>query len=166
MKKKPNIAFIDAQNLYMGTQQSDWKVDNKKFRTYLLEKYHVTEAYYHLGYTDELHQELYTSLQQAGFIVTFREHHSALKGKKKGNVDTDIVFMAMKYLHERKDFNKILLVSGDGDYKKLVDYLIEKRKFAKLLFPNEQFCSSLYKSLDPKYYDSLDKKSIRKKIAY
>lgn len=164
MKQKPNIAFIDAQNLYMGTQLDNWKLDYKKFRTYLREKYHVTEAYYHLGFTDEQQQDLYTSLQQAGFIVTFREHHSALTGKKKGNVDTDIVFTAMKYLQERTDFNKIILVSGDGDYKKLVDYLIVKNKLAKLLFPNMQFASSLYKKLEPTFYDHLGKKSIKNKI--
>lgn len=166
MKKKSNIAFIDGQNLYLGTQQNEWKIDSYKFRTYLKDKYNITEAYYHLGYTDELQQDLYTSLQQAGFIVTFREHHSVLKGKKKGNVDTDIVFTAMKYAHERTDYHQIFLISGDGDYKKLVDYLISKQVFGKILFPNKQFASSLYKKLAPTYYDYLENPTVKRKIQH
>lgn len=34
---------------------------------------------------------------------------------------------------------------GDGDYKKLVDYLVKRNVFKKLLFPNKKFASSLYK---------------------
>lgn len=52
----------------------------------------------------------------------------------------------MKNLVENNDFNKIILVSGDGDYKKVVDYLISKERFEKILFPNRKFASSLYKN--------------------
>ena len=131
-----NLAFIDGQNLHLGTMHNNWKIDYKKFRVYLRDKYNVAEAYYHLGYTDETQQGLYNNLQKAGFIVMFREHTSSLKGTKKGNVDTDIVFEAMKALIERSDFSKIVLVSGDGDYKKLVDYLVTINRLGKILFPN------------------------------
>jgi uncharacterized LabA/DUF88 family protein len=126
----------------------------------------VEEASYFLGFTDEAQQDLYSNLQKAGFIVCFREHHSALKATKKGNVDTDIVFEAMKVLIERDDFGKVLLVSGDGDYKKLVDYLIKKGRFEKILFPNRQFASSLYRRLAPQYYDYLEAPAIKAKIAH
>ncbi|TSC58005.1 MAG: hypothetical protein Greene041619_881 [Candidatus Peregrinibacteria bacterium Greene0416_19] len=166
MDSKPNLAFIDGQNLHLGTTQNGWKINYGRFRTYLRDKYHVEEASYFLGYTDEAQQDLYSNLQRAGFIVCFREHHSALKATKKGNVDTDIVFEAMKVLIERDDFGKILLVSGDGDYKKLVDYLIKKERFEKILFPNRQFASSLYRRLAPQYYDYLEAPAIKAKIAH
>lgn len=166
MKKELNLAFIDGQNLHLGTTQSGWKVDHKKFRIYLQDKYKVVEAYYFLGYVSEEQQDLYKNLQKSGFIVLFKEHISTLKGTKKGNVDTDIVFEIMKTIIERKDFSKILLVSGDGDYKKLVEYLITKDRLKKLLFPNRKFASSLYRSLQPTYYDSLDTIDIRGKIEY
>lgn len=166
MENKPNLAFIDGQNLHLGTTQNGWKINYGRFRTYLRDKYHVTEASYFLGFTDEVQQDLYSNLQRAGFIVCFREHHSALKATKKGNVDTDIVFEVMKVLIERDDFGKILLVSGDGDYKKLVDYLIQKERFKKILFPNRQFASSLYGRLAPQYYDYLEAPAIKSKIAH
>jgi len=72
----------------------------------------------------------------------------------------------MKNLIEDTDFYKILLVSGDGDYKKVVDYLIKKGKFEKILFPNKKFASSLYKKLTSKYFDYLNQLEVKKKIEY
>lgn len=89
--KEINLAFIDGQNLHLGTAQNGWKIDHHKLRVYLKDKYHTTEAYYFLGYVSEEEQDLYNNLQKAGFIVLFKEHNSNLLAKKKGNVDTDIV---------------------------------------------------------------------------
>jgi uncharacterized LabA/DUF88 family protein len=160
-----NTAFIDGQNLHLGTKESGWTIDFAKFRRYLLDKYNVSEAYYFLGYVSEAEHGLYDNLQRSGFILSFREHTPALKGKKKGNVDSDIVFAVMKNIVE-KETGKILLVSGDGDYKKLVEYLVKKNKFIKILFPNRKFASSLYNSLGSEYFDWLDKTDVRLKIEY
>jgi len=151
-----NLAYIDGQNLHLGTTQNNWKINYAKLRIYLKEKYLVSEAYYFIGYVSEDQQDLYNNLQKAGFIVLFKEHNKELLAKKKGNVDTDIVFEIMKSLIENPDFGKIILVSGDGDYKKLVDYLIKKNKFKKILFPNKKFASSLYKKLGSEYFDYLE----------
>lgn len=151
-----NCAFIDGQNLNLGTREDGWSVDYLKLRTYLAEKYNVTEAHYFLGFVSNQEQDLYTNLQKAGFILDFREHSSALRGKKKGNVDCDIVFSVMKKLVEKEDFDKVIIVSADGDYFKLVDYLVKKGKFEKILFPSKYYASSLYKKLGSEYYDYLD----------
>jgi len=162
-----NIAFIDGQNLYLGTTEHNdesWKVDLAKFRIYLEKKYHVGEAYYFLGYVNEKYQDLYSEIQKAGFILFFKQHTAAMQGKKKGNVDTDIVFHIMKKLYKKEPFDQIVLVSGDGDYKILVDFLIEEGKLKKLLFPNRQFASSLYKKLGSELFDCLDQRDIKNKI--
>ena len=70
----------------------------------------------------------------------------------------------MRKMYLRENFDKIFLISGDGDYKGLVDFLIEENKFGKILFPNKKFASSLYKKLNPKYYDHIDKPETRRKI--
>jgi len=164
--KLSNIAFIDGQNLHLGTKESGWSVDHKKLRIYLRDKYHVTEAYYFLGFVSEGFQDLYDGLQRAGFILSFREHSSTLRGNKKGNVDSDIVFGVMKKLVENEPFGKVFIVSGDGDYKKLVDFLIKKGRFGKMLFPNRVFASSLYKSLGGEFFDYLEGKGVKAKIEY
>ncbi len=159
-----NSAFVDGQNLHLGSRETGCAIDHKKFRTYLRDKYKVDEAYYFLGFINEDHQELYDNLQKAGFILSFREHSSALLGQKKGNVDCDIVFSIMKRLYENNLKGDVVLVSGDGDYKKLVDYLVKIKRFSKILFPNKKFASSLYKKLGSEYYDYLDNTSIQAKI--
>jgi uncharacterized LabA/DUF88 family protein len=83
---------------------------------------------------------------------------------QKGNVDTDIVFEIMKNLVENIDFDKIILISGDGDYKKLVDYLIGKNRFKRILFPNGDKASSLYNKLDNKFKLSIDRQTVRQFI--
>ena len=161
-----NIAYIDGQNLIYGTTHSThpWTVDLKRFRTYLHDKYRVDYAYYFIGAYDDKHKSLYSSIQDSGFILVFREHSDQATSKKKGNVDTDIVFMIMRELIENNSFNKILLISGDGDYWKMVDYLIKKDRFEKLLAPTQNGLSSLYKRISDKYRIFLDQKEIRTKI--
>jgi len=156
-KEEKNLAFVDGQNLYMGTTKGvpSWKVDLAKFRSYLFEKYNVETAYYFLGYLNEGNEELYDEIQKAGFVVKFREHNTKMLGKKKGNVDSDIIFSIMKKMYRKEVFDKIVLVSGDGDYKMLVDFLIEEDRFKKILFPNKEFASSLYKKITRKFFDYL-----------
>lgn len=163
-----NIAFIDGQNLFMGTTKSidPWKINLLRFRVYLRDLYNVDRAYYFLGYVQngDVYQSLYEEIQAAGFILVFREHNSAMLGTKKGNVDSDIIFSVMKRLYKQEEFDQIVLVSGDGDYKMLVDFLIEENRLRKILFPDGKRASSLYKQITHKYFDDLSKVDIRKKI--
>jgi len=156
-KNENNLAFIDGQNLYMGTksEKSAWSIDFVKFRKYLSKKYKISKAYYFLGFVIDEKSDLYDKIQEAGFILKFREHNSAMIGKKKGNVDADIIFTVMKKIYKKEPFDKIVLISGDGDYKMLVDFLIKENKFKKILFPNKKFASSLYKKITRVYFDYL-----------
>ena len=75
-------------------------------------------------------------------------------------------FVIMKKLVEQEPFKKVFIVSGDGDYKKLFDFLIKKNRFAKMLFPNREFASSLYKSLGGDFFDYLESPAVKAKISY
>ncbi len=162
-----NIAYIDGQNIYLGTnthQQTPWKINLHRFRVYLSEKYHVTHAYYYLGFLNQNNERLYDTLQEAGFIVKFREHNSLMASKKKGNVDSDIIFDIMHRLYNKDIPNKIVLVSGDGDYWRLVDFLIEENRLYKILLPNQEKSSSLYKKIDNAFLVDLSSSGVRRKI--
>lgn len=163
MKILNNIAFIDGQNLYFGLRKLQWQLDYKKFRVFLKDKYKIKKAYYYFGFIEENYQDLYENLQDAGFIVRFRNHNRKMISAKKGNVDTEIIFDVMKEFIESKEENsKIILVSGDGDYFKLVDFLIQKEKFVKLTYPNIKNLSSLYKKIETSYKLEID--AIREKV--
>ena len=168
MKTASNIAYIDGQNLYMGTTTSkpSWKVDLFRFRKYLAQKYGISEAYYYLGTVSDDQIAMYNDIQKAGFILVFREHNPAMASIKKGNVDTDIVFDIMSYLYKNRSHCKIFLISADGDYFKLVKFLIDEKKLGKVLFPARGKASSLYRKLAPQNFDALDNSGVKAKIAY
>jgi len=165
---KPVYAFIDSQNLNVSTQRLGWKMDWKKFRQWLKDTYKVEKAYMFIGYVPEF-EEMYQQLHEAGYLIvlkpTFdmtkpRPEDQAASDKKgddkeekhtKGNVDADLVLWAMK---EMPNYSRAVLVSGDGDFYSLVEYMVERKKLQRLLAPNA-FYSGLYNKYD-KYVDRLD----------
>ena len=144
-KETHNQAFIDGQNLEYSTTNAEkaWKVDLRKLRVYLERKYSVGRAYYFIGFQRDENAKIYQEIQEAGYILIFRKHNEKMSSIKKGNVDTDIVFTVMKKIAEKEKFDKVILVSGDGDYKRT---------------------SSLYKLFDRKYYTALNDDCVRNKI--
>jgi uncharacterized LabA/DUF88 family protein len=62
------------------------------------------------------------------------------------------VLWAMK---ELPNYNKAILVSGDGDFYSLVEYLEEQDKLSKILTPSWQY-SSLFNRFE-KYIVRIDK---------
>ena len=106
-------------------------------------------------------------LQKAGFITEFKEHTDLHASTKKGNIDTLMIFKIMyKLLKESDGFNNIVIVSGDGDFYPVVEFLIKEDRFEKILHPTKKSASSLYKELSSKYYDILGNQAIRSRIAY
>jgi uncharacterized LabA/DUF88 family protein len=134
-----NYAFIDGQNLNLGVQYMGWNLDFKKFRVYLKEKYQVGVAYYFIGYI-EGNSDLYRSLQMAGYILVFKPTLVLAGGTVKGNCDAELVLQAMIDLNE---YDKAVIVTGDGDFYCLVKHLRKIDKFKILMAPNSARCSHL-----------------------
>ena len=136
---KNNYAFIDSQNLNLGIQKLGWKMDYKKFRVYLKEKYNVKKAYMFIGFVP-LNQRLYDSLQEAGFILKFKPTIPDADGRIKGNVDADLVLHAILEVNE---YEKAVIVSSDGDFYSLIQHLYENDKLAVVLSSDRENCASL-----------------------
>lgn len=134
-----NYAFIDGNNLHLGIKDSGWKLDYKKFRVHLKEKYHVTKAYLFLGYIPE-NQYMYTRLQENGYVLVFKPILAGKDGAVKGNCDAELVLQAMIDLQE---YDQGVLVTGDGDFACLVTYLGAQDKLRIVLAPNSDKCSIL-----------------------
>jgi len=140
-----NFAYIDGANLHKGIEELGWNLDYKRFRTWLYEKYKVKCAYIFIGLIPK-NKYLYTELQECGFTLVFKEVvYDGNTGKPKGNCDADLVLRAVRDVYEN-DFEKAVIVSSDGDYAGLVEFLKEKKKIATVLSPNEpKKCSILLK---------------------
>ncbi len=145
-KRNPvNYAFIDSQNLNLGIRDQGWRLDFSRFRIFLKDKYKVIKAFLFIGYIKE-NEGLYDYLKKSGYILIFKPILEIKRGKKveiKGNVDAELVLHTMI---EYENFNKAIIVSGDGDFHCLIEYLKKKRKLGRLLIPNQaKFSQLLYK---------------------
>lgn len=177
--KPTNFAFVDSQNLNLGTQRMGWKLDWRKFREYLRDKYDVTQAYLFIGYMSE-NEALYEHMHELGYLIVLKPtvditapHHEPAEGEPakteeekakekptiKGNVDAELVLYAMK---EMPNYDKAIIVSGDGDFFSLAEYLISQDKLQNILTPNWQY-SSLLKPFEDKIV-RLDQQ--RRQLAY
>jgi uncharacterized LabA/DUF88 family protein len=178
-KAKPNVyAFIDSQNLNLGTQKVGWKMDWRKFRKYLADTYNVTHAFMFIGYMAE-NESLYEHMHELGFLIALKptldittqpegaddkkdmpEAKPEDKPVVKGNIDADLVFYVMK---ELPNYDKAIIVSGDGDFYTLIEYLEQQNKLAHIMTPNWQY-SSLLKPFEEKYIIRIDQ--LRRELAY
>lgn len=134
-----NYAFIDAQNLHMAIEKLGWKVDYLRFRKYLKEHYKIEKAYMFMGFKPT-EQQLYGFLQSAGFVIIFKPILELKNSIVKGNCDAELVLQAMI---DYKNYDKALVVTGDGDFYCLIKYLQENKKLLAVLAPTHKNCSSL-----------------------
>lgn len=162
MCKKPNnYAFVDSQNLNLAIRDCGWELDFARFYIYLKDKYKATKAFLFIGYVAG-NEALYTSLQKAGYILVFKptlEYKKAGTKYTKGNVDAELVLHAMI---EYPNYDKAIIVSGDGDFYCLIEYLEKQGKLSHILIPNSKKYSALLRKFH-KYFGYIDK--LEKKLA-
>lgn len=138
-----NYAFIDGNNLNLGIKGLGWKLDYRRFRTFLTEKHGVKNAYIFMGYSPT-QQNLYKSLQEQGYIMIFKPTMILKDGAVKGNCDAELVLNSMV---ELPNYDKAILVTGDGDFYCLAEYLIKVQKFERILAPSQKSCSYLLRKV-------------------
>ena len=144
-KTRNNYAFIDSQNLNLAIRDQGWTLDFGRFRKYLADKYGVVKAFLFIGFIPT-NETLYTSLQQQGYILIFKPTLVLSDGRVKGNVDAELVLHAMI---EYPNYEKAVIVSGDGDFHCLIKYLRDRKKLEKLIIPNQYKFSSLLREFIP-----------------
>lgn len=142
--KQKVYAFVDSQNLNLGVKSQGWLLDFQRFRIFLKDKYGVEQAFLFIGYVKE-NQYLYTNLQKSGYICVFKPTLEISKNKIikiKGNVDAELVLYTMI---EFLNYEKAIIVSGDGDFYCLIEYLEQQNKLFRIIVPNFKFSSLLRK---------------------
>jgi len=139
MKKEVVYAFIDSQNLNLGTSKNlyrnkkliykGWRLDFKKFRKYLSDKFRVKKAFLFIGYIKQ-NERMYKKLKSYGYDLVFKPTVKDNQGKPKGNVDAELVLYSAAV--EYKNYDKAVIVSGDGDFYCLHEFLMKKIKLLKI----------------------------------
>lgn len=171
MKKEKVFVFIDSQNLNLGTSKDiynkkreliykGWKLDYKKFYKYLSDKFRTRKVFLFIGYIKE-NESLYRYLKSCGYELVHKPTTKDGFGKPKGNVDAELVLYSSAI--EFNNYDKAVVVSGDGDFYCLLKFLKEKKKLLKLIIPNRVSASTLlskfeeYKVFIQREKDKLEK---------
>jgi uncharacterized LabA/DUF88 family protein len=173
LKKREIIyVFIDSQNLNLGINKDvknknkkilykGWKLDNQKFRIYLKDKFKVEKVFLFIGFMQE-NKGLYEYLKKSGYQLIFKPTVKDASGKVKGNVDAELVLYSSKI--EYKNYDKAIIISGDGDFYCLVKELKKDKKLKRLIIPNKYSQSRLLKEFeDDKFYIQLIKNKVERK---
>ncbi len=139
---KINI-YIDGNNLYRSAKKLGFDIDYKKFRGWLRQKYGVSNVYLFIGLVPE-RVKFYEHLQSCGYVLIFKQTVSV--GEKiKGNCDAELVLKTVSDLYT-KSFSKCILITGDGDFGCLVEFLKENNAIERILSPDENKCSFLLRN--------------------
>lgn len=150
-QKRPVVyAFIDSQNLNLGTNKDiyrnkkliykGWKLDFNKFRRYLSDKFRVQNAFLFIGYIRK-NEKMYKQLKSYGYHMVFKPTVKDNQGKAKGNVDAELVLYSAAI--EFSNYDKAIIVSGDGDFYCLHNFLEKNNKLLNIIIPNRHSESGL-----------------------
>ena len=165
MPKKLRIhAFIDGNNLYRGIQEQGWALDYKRFRKYLEHKFGVEKAYLFIGLISR-NAGLYRDLQNWGYTMIFKTTLPDGEGGVKGNCDAEMVLQAVSELYENQ-YEEAVLVSGDGDFACLANFLKGKGALKRVISPNSKTCSILLKQIEGVRITMLDEPGLIRKLEF
>lgn len=139
---KVNI-YIDGNNLYRAATELGYKIDYKRFRNWLRQKYNPEKVYIFIGLVPS-RTSFYEHLQESGFILVFKQTVS-VGGTIKGNCDAELVLKAVSDFYT-KTCTSCFLLTGDGDFGCLVEFLRDNNALEGVLSPDEKKCSILLKN--------------------
>lgn len=152
--EQKNVAIIDGQNLVQGFADLYLEINYQKLVHYLRKKYSVKTLYWFLGYNKKQNKTLLQELKKAKIEPVFNKHNY-------GNADAHIAFTTTVMVYE-SNFDKIVFVSGDGDFIPLVEHLVRKNKLKKILFPTQKVASPYFeksKTIHKQFIAYLDNKN-------
>lgn len=148
-KELVNYAFIDGQNFFKSVEEIEEELealevelDLKEFRIHLAEKHAVKVAYYFVGNIPR-YRKIYDSLRRKGYELKFKKvavHEDIIKG----NVDVNLTLQSMIDIN---DYEKAVIITSDGDYACLVEYLHSEGKVECLIASSRGGCSYLLREL-------------------
>ena len=140
--KKINI-YIDGNNLHRAAKELGFEIDYKKLRGWLRQKYNAADVYLFLGFILDK-DNLYIHLQECGYLLVFKQI-VFFRGIVKGNCDAELVLKVVSDFYT-KAFDQCILITGDGDFGCLVEFLAQNSAFSILIAPDEEKCSFLLRN--------------------
>jgi uncharacterized LabA/DUF88 family protein len=117
--------FVDVQNIYYTTRQAYSRQFNyRKFWQGILQQGEICIANaYAIDKGDSSQQKFQSALKHIGFDIKLKPYIQRADGSAKGDWDVGITIDIMESAQE---LDKIILLSGDGDFDLLLTKIREK----------------------------------------
>lgn len=183
-KKLPNktYVFVDVANLIYGAKRTGrWKIDYRKLLKYLKSRYKASRVFFYAG-VKSLKKNKFNRLKRLGYVLRLKELrvykrrplerkvecprcHRIFKKKiyrrpeQKANCDVDLTFDATRYT---SNYYRMILISGDGDFYPLIDFLIKNGREVKVIGETRSTAISIKKLVGPQFIDLISIKHIIK----
>lgn len=129
---KEKIAmFIDGANLYAAARSLGFDIDYKKLLSYFAHKGHLVRAFYYTALVEEQEyspiRPLVDWLDYNGYTMVTKptKEYTDAHGRRKvkGNMDIELAIDVMEMSDQ---VDHIVLFSGDGDFRRLVEAVQRK----------------------------------------
>ncbi|MBH0071611.1 NYN domain-containing protein [Pseudoalteromonas sp. NZS127] len=120
---KPRVGiFVDVQNIYYTCRESYGKnFDYNAFWRVMAQQYNIECAFAYAIYRgDEKQSQFQNILRAIGFKVKLKPFIQRRDGSAKGDWDVGIT---IDMLEHGKNLDKVILLSGDGDFALLLGHL-------------------------------------------
>ena len=135
--------YIDGNNLYRAAKELGFVINYKKFRGWLRQKYNPKNVFLFIGLIPD-RISFYQYLQESGFILILKQTIT-IEGSVKGNCDAELVLKAVSDFYT-KNTESFILITGDGDFGCLLEFLQENNVLNKVLAPDKKKCSFLIRN--------------------
>ena len=89
-------------------------------------------------FSSDLYRVFYEYLQECGFILIFKQTIS-VSGSIKGNCDAELVLKTVSDFYT-KAFDSCILITGDGDFGCLAEFLKDNNAINRIIAPDENKC--------------------------
>jgi uncharacterized LabA/DUF88 family protein len=121
--------------------QLGWKLDYLRFRRYLAERHNVSCALLFMGFVSG-NRGMYRDFKSWGYVPMFVPSRRGQDNQIKGNCDTELAVQAISGCYEGR-YDKAVLVTGDGDFVSVTNFLAARGKLQAVVAPSFSRCSSL-----------------------
>lgn len=135
-------AYIDDANIYRSTRELGWKIDYLKLFNLLKEKYKTDHIFIFTGYVHTF-SDRYRRMEKIGYKIIFKEVIK-INGKVRANCDVEMVLKIVRDVYDGL-VNRVIIVTGDGDFISLINFLSEKSLLDRIISPSPRHCSLLIK---------------------
>ncbi len=168
MEKQRSYIFIDASNIHYYLNNEGWRIDWIKFQNHYKSAFQSPRFYYYEGLIskgcyldnnpDHSIQDFSDAKKRKQKYFKFLKHHNYIVRQKpvarvydntsghfkhKCNFDVELTIDAIDNIDNYDVFS---LVSGDGDFEKLIKYLKGKGKKTIVIAPKDRFSRNLKKA--------------------